>query len=92
MVVVYVFKISSKHRKSIWRKIEILETQSLGQFDHIIRDAFNYEQHDHLSEFYRGKVWSTSGYGEIEPGGGGKGSSKKIKDLRLKQGDKLEYV
>jgi hypothetical protein len=89
---VYLFKISSKHRKTIWRKIEIHETQSLGQLDRIIRDAFNYEQHDHLSEFYKGKVWSASGYGEIEPGGRGKGSLKKIKDLRIMPGDKLEYV
>ncbi|MGO4273507.1 hypothetical protein AB4Z22_27360 [Paenibacillus sp. TAF58] len=88
----YLFKISSKHRKSIWRKIEIHETQSLGHLDSIIRDAFNYEQHDHLSEFYRGKVWSASGYGEIEPGGRGSGSLKKIKDLRIQPGDKLEYV
>lgn len=89
---IYLFKISSKHRKSIWRKIEIHETQTLGQLDRIIRDAFNYEQYDHLSEFFRGKVWSASGYGEIEPGGQGIGSLKKIKDLNIKQGDKLEYV
>jgi hypothetical protein len=92
MSVVYVFKVTSKHRKSIWRKIEILESQTLGQFDRMIRDAFNYEQHDHLSEFYRGKVWSSSGFGEIEPGGRGKGSSRKINELKIKPGDKLEYV
>lgn len=89
---IYLFKVSSKHRKSLWRKIEIHETQSLGVFDRIIRNTFNYEEDDHLSEFYRGKVWSASGYGEIEPGGGGKEAKKKIKDLGLKQGDKLEYV
>jgi hypothetical protein len=89
---IYLFKISFKHQKSIWRKIEIQENQSLGQFDLIIREAFNYEQHDHLSEFYRGKVWSASGYGDIEPGGRGKGSKKQIIDLNLQPGDKLEYV
>ena len=89
---IYSFKVALKHRKSLWRKIEIREEQTLGQFDRIIREAFDFEQHDHLSEFFREKVWSATGLGEIEPGGLGNGSRKKIIDLRLNIGDKLEYI
>jgi hypothetical protein len=90
--VVYVIKISKKHRKTIWRKIQILDTQTLGDLDKIIRESFHYDQHDHLSEFYSGKVWASVGYGDIEPGGMGKGASKRIKDLSIQLGAKFEYV
>jgi len=88
---IYLFKITNKHRKSIWRKIEIQETQTLGDFDQKIRESFGYDD-DHLSAFYRGKAWSAQGYGEIEPGGQGRGANKKIQDLKLQSGDKLEYI
>jgi hypothetical protein len=54
--VVYVIKITKKHKKTIWKKIQILETQTLGDLDKIIRESFLYNPHDHLSEFYSGKV------------------------------------
>jgi hypothetical protein len=92
MARVYIFKVSSKHKKSLWRKIEIKDSQTLGHLDRIIRDTFNYEQHDHLSEFFRDKAWSSSGYGEIQPGGTGQGAKKLIKSLEIKVGNKMEYV
>jgi hypothetical protein len=89
-VVVYVIKITKKHKKTIWKKIQILETQTLGDLDKIIRESFLYDLHDHLSEFYSGKVWASESYGEIEPGGLGKGASKRIKDLRIQLGARFE--
>ncbi|MHA7582188.1 IS1096 element passenger TnpR family protein [Paenibacillus vandeheii] len=90
-MVVYLFKITNKHRKSIWRKIEIQETQTLGDFDRIIRESFGYDD-DHLSAFYSGNVFSSTEYGEIEPNGQGRGSNKKLKDMKLQSGDRLEYI
>ncbi len=92
MFTVYVFKVSSQHRKSLWRKIEIQADQTLGNLDSIIREAFKYDQHDHLSSFFKGKAWSTPSFGDIKPGGKGSGASIKITTLRLKVGDKLDYV
>jgi hypothetical protein len=89
---VYVLKVSSKHKKSMWRKIQIKESQTLGHLDRMMRDTFNYEQHDHLSEFFRGKVWESPGYGEIQPGGKGPGATKLIKSLGINIGNKMEYV
>jgi hypothetical protein len=89
---VYVFKVKLKHSKRIWRRIEIKENQTLGNFDGIIREAFGHSTWDHLSEFYSGKVWNSTGYGEIEPGGKGLGSKKKIGACNLVEGDQLEYV
>jgi hypothetical protein len=89
---VYVFKAISKHRTSIWRKVQIKDIQTLGHFDYIIRESFNFEQHDHLSEFFRGKAWTSPGYGEIQPGGKGPGTKKRIDGLGIGIGDKFEYV
>lgn len=49
----YVFKVALMYRKGLWRRIEIKGGQTLGDFDHIIRDAFNNDTFDHLSEFFR---------------------------------------
>ena len=87
---VYVFKVALKHRKGLWRRIEIKSNQTLGNFDHIIRDAFNHEW-DHLSEFFR-EQWPRGGFGEINPGGKGRGAKNRIERLGLSEGDKLGYV
>lgn len=88
---VYVFKVALKHRKRLWRRIEIRSNQTLGDFDNIIRDTFNHDKWDHLSEFYIGR-WSQGGFGEIYPDGRGSGTKKKIERLGLSEGDKLGYV
>jgi len=89
---IYVFKASFKYRKGLWRRIEIKGDQTLGDFDYILRDAFNHDLGDHLSEFFSGRVWQSEGFGHIEPGGYGEGALKKISLLSLKEGDSLEYV
>ena len=92
MGMVYVFKVALKHRKGLWRRIEIRDDQTLGDFDDAIREAFSHDTWDHLSEFFRGRIWNSEGFGEIEPGGGGSGADKQIGRLGLSEGDKLEYV
>ena len=89
---VYVFKVALKYRKGLWRRVEIKGDQTLGDFDGAIRAAFNHDTWDHLSEFFRGRIWDSEGFGEIEPGGGGSGAGKQIDELGLSEGDKLEYV
>jgi hypothetical protein len=89
---VFVFKISEKERKSKWKQIEILESQTLGQLDVIIRKAFCLDLHDHLSEFFRSKALDQTGFGEIEPGGTGTGSKPRITQIGLKITDALEYI
>ncbi|MCY9664873.1 plasmid pRiA4b ORF-3 family protein [Paenibacillus alginolyticus] len=88
---VYKFKVTLKSR-AFWRIIEILDNQTLGDLDQLIRETFNYDRHDHLSAFYKGKIWSAQSYGDIEPGGGGEGSRVKINNLGVKTGDQLIYV
>ncbi|MBU0710370.1 hypothetical protein KJ762_06870 [bacterium] len=88
---VYVFKVALKHVKGLWRRIEIRSDQTLGNFDRIIRDAFNHDTWDHLGEFYKER-WSQGGYGEIYPDGKGSGTGKQIEQLGLSEGDKFGYV
>ncbi len=89
---VYVFKAALKYRKGIWRRIEIKGNQMLGDFDHVIRKAFNHDTEDYLSEFFPGRVWRSEGFGEIEPGGNGSGAKKQIDQLGLTDGNTIEYV
>lgn len=89
---VYTFRVALKGNKGRWRTFEILGKQTLGDFDAEIRDAFDYDTFDHLSEFYLSKVWRSEGFGEIYPDGNGPGSAYRIDSLRLVEGDRLEYV
>lgn len=88
----YVFKVALKYNKRIWRRIEILGNQTLGDLDYITRQAFNHDPGDHLSEFYSGKIWQSQGFGEIGPGGYGSGAKKKIDQLGLTESSTIEYV
>lgn len=87
-----VFKVNRKSRKGLWRRFEIREDSTLGEFDRIIRESFYLDIYDHLSEFYPGKVWKSRGYGEIAPDGTGSGTNIRIYQLGLSEGDKIEYV
>jgi len=89
---VYRVKVALKHRRRLWRRIDVTSSQRLGDLDRIIREAFKHDVRDHLSEFFRGSVWGPGGLGEIYPGGGGSGAGKRIDSLGLSEGDKLEYV
>jgi len=87
---VYVFKAAPKYRKRLWRRIEIKDHQTLGDFDHIMRETFHHDTWDHLSEFFSGRVWRSEGVGEIDPHGGGSGAKKHINPHRLSEDDKIE--
>ena len=89
---VYAFKAAFKYREGLWRRIEIEGGQTLADFDGIMREAFNHDTWDHLSEFYPEHARGMNGFGEIEPHGGGTGAEVRIADLGLFEGDKLEYV
>jgi len=89
---VYRFKVALKHRRRLWRRIEIEGAQTLGDLDRTIREAFKHDLWDHLSEFFWGRVWKSKGLGEIYPGGGGSGAKKRIDSLGLSEGDRMEYV
>ena len=91
MAKVCVFKVALKNRKGLWRRIEIKGDQTLADFDHVIRNAFNHDTFDHLSEFFRER-WSQGGFGEINPDGEGSGAKKRIEQLGLSEGDKVGYV
>lgn len=89
---IYVFKIALKRNKKRLRRIKIKGSQTLSDFDGIIRDAFNHDRGDHLSAFYRGSVWQSESWGDIDPDGKGSGANKQVEDLGLVVGDKIEYV
>lgn len=95
---VFRFKACFKHRKSIWRRIELRGSDRLFDFDSIMRDAFNHDTWDHLSEFYykpkdrKGRNARWEGYGSHEPGGGGEAQDIQIAQMELGVGDVLQYV
>ena len=91
---VYRFKAALKHRKGLWRRIEIRGDQTLGEFDEIMREAFNHDPVDHLSEFYLGtdREWRSRGLGSHNPFEEGEGDDILIGDLGLAAGDRLTYV
>jgi len=89
---IYVFKAALKGRKGLWRRIEIKDSQTLGKLDYIMRGEFGHDTMDHLSEFYRGRVWKSEGFGEIYPDGDGSGNMVQINQLDLSEGDQMEYV
>ena len=89
---VFRFKVALKRQRRLWRRIDVKGSQTLGDLDRVIREAFKHFLCDHLSEFFRGRVWHSEGLGEIHPGGVGDGAEKRIDSLALSEGDKLEYV
>jgi hypothetical protein len=89
---VYRFRAISVGRRKRTCEIEIKNTQTLHEFDVTMRNAFDLDGFDHLSEFYRGERWPHGGLGPIDPLGGGSGSKKLVRDLKLKEGDQLGYV
>ena len=89
---IYRFKVALKGRRRIWRRIEIRGDQTLADLDRIIRIAFNHDLWDHLGEFYSGKTWYRSGYGEINPDGEGEGAKIPVASIGLQEGDRIGYV
>jgi hypothetical protein len=88
----YVFKTVLKRNKGLMRLIEIKGSQTLCDFDGILRKAFNHDTEDHLSAFCNGCVWQSESLGDIDPDGNGKNANKPVEELGLQKGDKIEYV
>lgn len=95
---VYRFKAALKYRKGLWRRIEIQGRQTLGDFDYVLRTAFEHDHGDHLSGFWkrvrRGKSrrYREIDLGSINPFDGGEAGDLSIAGLQLQPGDELKYV
>lgn len=89
---IFIFKIHQKYQKGRWCRIEIGEYDSLGLFDYIIRESFDLDLDDHLSEFYSGSGRRKEYFGEIAPDGTGTGRDIKINTLDLSEGDKIGHI
>ncbi len=95
---IYRFKASLSQRSSLWRRIEIEGRQTLGEFDAVLRDAFEHDPFDHLSGFWKrvrrgkGARFRKVDLGSIEPFEGGDAADLCIAGLGLRPGDELEYV
>jgi hypothetical protein len=95
---VYRFKAALKHRPGLWRTIEIQGKQTLGDFDRVLRDAFDHDWSDHLSGFWKlvrrgqSKRFREIDLGDVDPLGGGSGAGLHIAGLGLQPGDECKYV
>lgn len=95
---VYRFKAYLAHRKGLWRRIEIQGGQTLGEFDRILRDAFEHDTWDHLSGFWQrvrrgnSKRFREVDLGSINPFGDGEAAEVEIASIGLKPGDTLKWV
>ncbi|MBN1312398.1 MAG: hypothetical protein JXB30_13350 [Anaerolineae bacterium] len=95
---VFRFKASFKYRKSLWRRIELRGSDTLNDFDNMMRDAFDHDW-DHLSEFYykpkdrKGRNVGWEGYGYHGGFDEDRGTDDiQLAELDLEVGDQLRYV
>ena len=94
---VYRFKAASRYRKRE-RVIEIQGKHTLADFDGVMRDAFNLDFTDHLSEFTRiiprgkGKRPREIPYGELNPFEKTAAAKVRVAGLGLEPGAQLQYV
>ncbi len=95
---VFTFYAYSKHRKTIWRRIEIQGEHDLQDFDDILRSAFGHDW-DHLSGFWRRiRRGNTKQFREIELATTSffseyrKNAYQQVGSLELKVGDQLKYI
>jgi len=64
----FTFKVKLKHNKRVWRKVETLGTQTLGDLHRVIQEAYGFDD-DHLySYFMSGKAWDHSDSEYHHPG------------------------
>ena len=94
----YRFTAALWHRPQLWRRLEIQGSQTLADFDAILREAFRHDTSDHLGGFWRlvrrgtGQRFREVDLGDIDPFGGGSGAGQHLAGLGLKPGDALKYV
>jgi hypothetical protein len=95
---VYRFRAALQYRRGLWRRIEIQGQQTLADFDNILRDAFEHDDFDHMSGFWKrvrrgtGKRFREVDVGDINPIGGGSGFEVHVAGLALEPGQELKYV
>ncbi len=94
---VYRFVATKNYGKQT-RVVEILGKQTLAAFDDVMREAFDLDTFDHLSEFTRitprgkGKKPREQQYGEINPFEPTPAMKLRVAGLGLEVGAQLEYV
>ena len=94
---IYTFKANLKHRKGLWRTIEIQGEQTLGDFDRELRSAFEHDW-DHMSGFWKlfqqgkRKKYSEEDLGSLNSFGEGEATDVSIAELELSVGGRLKYV
>lgn len=90
----YRFGIWPTRRKYKSRTIEIRGDRRLKDFDKKIREVFDLDTADHISEFFLaiGRGWDSWGLGPIYPDGTGKGAEIVVGDLKLPEGDRMSYL
>jgi hypothetical protein len=95
---VYQFKAALKYNKRLWRRIEIQGGQTLGDLDSILKEAFQHDEWDHLSGFWklvrRGETrrFRQVDLGTINPFEDGGAEEIQIASLQLTANDRLKYV
>jgi len=63
----YIFKVKLKYDKRIWRRIEVLGSQTLDDLHMAIQEAFDFDA-DHLYSFFMsGKAWNISDFEYYHP-------------------------
>ena len=94
---VYRFSARANYAKRV-RTIEILGKNTLSDFDSVMRDTFDLDAWDHLSQFTRvirrgkGKYPHKTEYGELNPFEKTPARKVRIAGLGLEVGAELDYV
>ena len=94
---VYRFSARANYAKRV-RTVEILGKNTLGDFDDIMREVFDLDTFDHLSQFTRvirrgkGKYPHKTDYGELNPFEKTPARKVRLAGLGLEVGAELEYV
>jgi hypothetical protein len=95
---VYRFKAALRHRPGLWRRLELQGSQTLVDFDAIMREAFQHDFGDHLGGFWKlvrrgtGRRFREVDLGSIDPFGEGDGAGMHVAGIGLEPGDELKYV
>lgn len=90
----YIFKVKLKYDKRTWRKIEILNSQTLDDLHMAIQEAFNFDADPtHLYSFFMsGKAWDRHSEYCHPDADGHPATRVKIESLNLKPKQKFLYL
>jgi len=91
----YIFKVKLKYDKRVWRKVEILGSQTLDDLHMAIQEAFNFDgDPTHLYSFFMsGKAWDRDSPKYCHPEADGPPATRvRIKSLNLRPKQKFLYL